>query len=78
MKSPLKHKQNFINLWGLSNRLNPKKSIYYGGGFTLGHTYLKKYDNNSNLPFKDIYFVQDDEKDSFSMTLTVGVMIDTK
>ena len=31
-----------------------------------------------NFPFRNIYFVQDDEKDSFSMTITVGVMIDTK
>ena len=63
---------------GLSSRLNFKQSLYFGGGITAEQTFLKKYDNVNNFPFRNIYFVQDDEKDSFSMTITVGVMIDTK
>ena len=61
---------------GLSKRRNPKQSIYFGGGLTLGQTFLKRYDNVNNFPFKDIYFVQDDDKDSYSITGTVGMMID--
>ena len=63
---------------GLSKRINHKQSIYFGGGVTLGQTFLKRYDNLNNFPFKDIYFVQDDEKDSYSVTGTVGIMIDTE
>ena len=44
---------------GLSKRINPKQSIYFGGGLTLGQTFLKRYDNVNNFPFKDIYFVQE-------------------
>ena len=61
---------------GLSSRLNYKQSLYFGGGITAGQTFLKKYDNVNNFPFKDIYFVQDDERDSYSITGTVGIMID--
>jgi len=63
---------------GLSKRRNHKQSIYLGGGLTLGQTFLKRYDNMNNIPFKDIYFVQDDVKDSYSITGTVGIMIDTE
>ena len=63
---------------GLSSRLNSKQSLYFGGGITAEQTFLKKYDNVNNFPFKNIYFVQDDEIDSFSITITFGVMIDTK
>tara|TARA_B100001027_G_C16253341_1_gene325590 strand:- start:781 stop:1401 length:621 start_codon:yes stop_codon:yes gene_type:complete len=61
---------------GLFTRINDKQSIYLGGGLTLGQTFLKRYDNVNNLPYKDIYYVQDDDKDSYSITGTVGIMRD--
>ena len=63
---------------GLSKRRNTKQSIYFGGGLTLGQTFLKRYDNANNLHYKDIYYVQDDDKDSYSITGTVGIMRDTE
>lgn len=62
---------------GFSKRRNPKQSIYFGGGLTLGQTFFKRYDYVTNFPFKHIYFVQDDEQDSYSVTGTAGIMIDT-
>lgn len=63
---------------GILKRRNHKQSIYLGGGLTLGQTFLKRYDNANNLPYKDIYYVQDDDKDSYSITGTVGIMRDTE
>ena len=63
---------------GFFKRRNHKQSIYLGGGLALGQTFLKRYDNANNLPYKDIYYVQDDDKDSYSITGTVGIMRDTE
>ena len=63
---------------GLLKRRNHKQSIYLGGGLALGQTFLKRYDSANNLPYKDIYYVQDDDKDSYSITGTVGIMRHTE
>ena len=63
---------------GFFKRRNHKQSIYLGGGLALGQTFLKRYDNANNLPYNDIYYVQDDDKDSYSITGTVGIMRDTE
>ena len=40
MKSPLKHRKELYQfVGGLSNRLNSKQSLYFGGGITLGQTF---------------------------------------
>ena len=73
-----KQTELYCVIGGISKRRNPKQSFYFGGGLTLGQTFLKRYDNANNLPYKDIYYVQDDDKDSYSITGTVGIMRDTE